>query len=76
MSLEESSECLLHGSGSLAPRRSEAGRGGGQGGQRAHHLCRPLCWQPSSPCIAVIQRLVLGVQMSFQMPSAPLTKKQ
>lgn len=32
---------------------------------------RPLCWQPSSPSIAAIQRLVLGVQMSFQMPSAP-----
>lgn len=47
------------------------GGAGGQGGQRAHHLCRPLCWQLSSPCIAVIQSLVLGMQMSFQMPSAP-----
>lgn len=75
MSLEESSERLLHISGSVAP-RSEAGGAGGQGGQWAHHLCRPLCWQPSSPCIAVIQRLVLGVQMSFQMPSAHRTKKQ
>lgn len=73
MWLEGSSECLLRGS--VAP--GGAGAGGREGRQAAaRHLCRPLCWQLSSPCTTAIQRLVLGVQMSFQMPSAPHTKKQ
>lgn len=74
VSMEESSECP-HGA-PMPPAwcggpQEERGLGGAG---RAHHLRPPLCWQPSSPCIAVIQCLVLGVQMSFQMPSAPRTR--
>lgn len=61
---------LLHGV--VAPGRARAGRGGAGSGCT---ICgHPLCWQPSSPSITVIQRLVLGVQMSLQMPGAPRTR--
>lgn len=66
LTLEGSAECppgspfppTWHGS----PQEEQEGCGAG----RRHTICgRPLCWQQSSPCVAVIQRLVLGMQMSF-----------
>lgn len=61
--------------GMVAPEGVRARRGGSGRAGSGRTICgRPLCWQPSSPSISAIQCLVLGVLMSFQMPSAPRTR--